>query len=224
MIDNRARRLLFIEAALVLVLVYFITLGATHFLDRWRIDKLDGLLYEYNLRHQSFIAANTFYEVIGKADCNFSKSYIMEEYDSIKELGINLATFKDRILEPSLEKHDLKKRAFLIAQTENLNKIQVHNRLCDNKIFPVFYFVDGDITGFNQQSLLLQQFALNNQDEVVIYTIDLNYYDEPAIRFLINMHNASRHNKVVFGSISNKEGGALNIGELSTELERLRDG
>ena len=222
MIKKKDRRLLFIEAGMFLIIVYLLILGITLLLDTWRIKELDNQIAEYTIKHQAFLAANSFYDVMGKQDCDFSKKYIFEEYDDIKELSINVASFKNRILTRNEPQHDLKKREFLIAQAENLNKIKKHNDLCEKKIFPIFYFVDGDVTGFNQQSLLLQQFAMNHKDEIIIYTLDINYKDEPIIKLLLDLHDVTNHNTVIFGELNNINGGSIGLGMLNRELERLR--
>lgn len=222
MIRKKDRRVLFVEAGIVILIVYLLVLGMTYVLDTWRMKELDDQLRTHSLKHESFLASNSFFELMGVTDCNFSAEYILEEYEDIKELSVNIASFKNRILSFNEEKHDLKKREFLIAQTENFNKLKTHNTYCDNKIFPILYFIDGDITGFNQQSLVLQQFVTSHKDEVILYNIDINYYEEPVVKFLLDIHGVKNHNTVVFGNSSNIEGGSMGRGRLMEELERLR--
>lgn len=222
MIKKKERRLLFLEAGIFLIIIYLLILGLTLVLDTFRIKELDNQINTYTLKHEAFIAANSFYEVVGQQDCNFSKTYILDEYDELKELSINIASFKNRILRVNEKLHDLKKRDYIIAQAENLNKLKRHNKICPNRIFPIFYFVDGDVIGFNQQSLILQQFAINNKDDIIIYTIDINYKEEPAIKFLIDMYDVKNHNTVVFGELNNIGGGLIDLAPLQRELERQR--
>ncbi len=220
MIKKKARRLLFLEAAIFILIVYILILGTTLILDELRIKELDTQISKQGMKHEAFLASNTFYEAMGKTNCEFSHKHIMDEYDDIKELSMNIASFKNRILPRNEKYHDLKKREYIIAQTENLNKIKKHNELCEKKIRPIFYFIDGDIIGFNQQALILQQFAMNHRDEIIIYTLDINYDDEPTIKALIETHNVTRHNTIIFGELNNLEGGQINIGTLTQELNR----
>lgn len=213
---------MFLEAGIFLLIIYLLIIGITFVLDTWRINELDKQINTYTLKHESFLATNSFYEVMRKKDCNFSKTYIFNEYADIRELSINIASFKNRILSTNEKLHDIKKRDFIIAQAENLNKIQKHNDVCENKIYPLFYFVDGDVIGFNQQSLILQQFAMNHKEDIIIYTLDINYDEEPVIKFLLDIHKVKYHNTVVFGELKNIDGGAIELGELERELIRQR--
>jgi len=222
MISNKDRKLIFIEAGIVIILVYLFIMGLTYVLDEFRIKELDKQVQIYTLKHESFLAMNSFYDAEGKTNCEFSKKYIFQEYEEIKELSTDLSSFKNRILSSSESKHNIKKRQFLMAQAENFNKISLHNELCENKIYPIFYFIDGDLTGFNQQALLLQQFSLSHKNEIIIHILDINYKDEIIIKLLLNLYQIENHNTVIFGNLSNKEGNPIGIYQLNEELTRLR--
>ncbi len=222
MLSKKARRLLFLETAMTVLIIYLLIIGITFIIDIWRINELDRQIQNQSIGHESFLASQSFYESVGITDCNFSKKLILDEYEEMKELSTNLASFKNRILKIHEKNHDLKKREFLIAQAENFNKVKTHNDRCDEKIYPLLYFVDGDVIGFNQQALILQQFTINNKNELIIYTLDINFDEEPVVQILLNQHNITKHNTIIFGNISNTEGGSLGLGRLTAELERMR--
>ena len=222
MIRKKARRLLFVEAAIFILIVYILVISITLILDEIRINELDAQIKKQGIKHEAFLASNIFYEAMGKTNCEFSHKYIFDEYDDIKELSINIASYKNRILTRNEKYHDLKKREYIIAQVENLNKINKHNDVCEKKIRPIFYFIDGDIIGFNQQALILQQFGMNHQEEIIIYTLDINYDDEPIIKALLELYNVTNHNTIIFGELNNVAGGQIGIGALTQELNRQR--
>ena len=222
MISKKARRLLFVEAAIIITIIYITIIGITAILDNYRINELDNQIQTYNLAHESFVASKKFYDSLGITNCEFSKKHIFNEYEEIRELSISVASYKNRILKMNEELHNLKKREYLIAQAENYNKVNTHNQICTQKIHPILFFIDGDEIGFNQQALILQQFALENEDKVIIYTLDMNFNDEPIIRHLIKQNNVERHNTLIFGNLNNTQGGNIGFGRLNAELERLR--
>ncbi|MFT4312166.1 MAG: hypothetical protein ACMXYF_02960 [Candidatus Woesearchaeota archaeon] len=222
MISQTNRKLLFFQAGIVVLIVYLLTFGLTLFLDSWRVTELEQQTQIQNLKHESFLATNAFYQRVGRTDCAFSKEYILEEYEDNKLIAVDLTSFRQRMLTFNLEKHDLKRREYLIAQLENLNKLYEHNRLCEQQLKPLFFFLDGDITGFNPQALHVQQFALNYRNEVIVYTIDLNFRNEPMVHFLLENYNITQHNSIVFGNLTHHGQGTLGPGRLTQELERMR--
>jgi hypothetical protein len=222
MISKKARRLLFIETTIILILIYLAIIGITAILDTYRIQELDNQIQTQNIAHESFIASKKFYDSLGITDCEFSKKHIFEEFEEIKDLSINIASFKNRILKMNEKQHELKKREYIIAQAENYNKVNIHNTICKNKIHPILFFIDGDDIGFNQQALILQQFSLENQDEIIIYTLDINFREEPIIRYLMELNEVERHNTIIFGELNNTQGGNIGFGRLNSELEQMR--
>ena len=221
MLDKRTRTLIFLEAAMIVTIVFILSIALTHYLDNWRMQDLDKQIAHHELHHNSFLVANSFFETIGIEDCEFSQKMILNEYEVIKELGEDVNLYKLRILKRNEEIHDLRKREYLIIQVENLNKVFKHNERCEEKIYPLLYFLDGEITGFDAQGLLLQQFEVSN-DDVLLYNIDINYRQEISIDLLMKEYNVTRHGIVQFGNLSNHEGGSVNVVQLLNELERLR--
>ncbi|MFP4567630.1 MAG: hypothetical protein ACLFN8_01670 [Candidatus Woesearchaeota archaeon] len=223
MLTKKSRKLIFVETTILILIIYAIIMSTTYIMDIWRINSLDLKIQTQNIRYESYAASKSFYHSMGLENCEFSRELITEDYKKLRELGIDINSYKNRMLKINEKNHEIKKREYLIAQAENLNKLQIHNENCEQKIYFVLYFIDGEITGFNEQALILQQFLLNHKDEIITYTIDINFKEEFIVNALMTRYNITKHNTIILGNYSNSEEGQTSLAKLTSEFNKMRN-
>ncbi len=223
MIGQKERKYIFLEAAMVVMIVYLLTLFATNVLDQQRMISLDEQLNEQKIRHEAFLSSSSFFEALGLLDCEASKQIILDEFEVIDDWSKDLNIYGINMLNRNLFNHEIRKKEYALIQSENLNKALTRNSICEeDSLFYILYFIDGDIFGFNPTHLILQQFQRTNQDQVLLYTFDINFYDDPTVNFLMEKYNVTGHGEVYFGNLSSKTS-SISPGKLKTELSRLKN-
>jgi len=182
MLSTKRRNLIFIEAAILTIIIYLLALILNGYLDTQRIETLDYEFINSSTIAYNLKVFNAFNKNINNSNCLIKKKLIFNSFKSIKKVGKDLSNYGKLFLSENEKISKLKQRQYFLNELDLYLEINEFNILCqDNKIMPIIYFFNSNNLDLDKQSLNLEQFYLNHINDTMIFSFDINYIDEPIL-------------------------------------------
>ena len=182
MLSTKRRNLIFIEAAILTIIIYLLALILNGYLDTQRIETLDYEFINSSTIAYNLKVFNAFNINIDNSNCLIKKKLIFNSFKSIKKVGKDLSNYGKLFLSENEKISKLKQRQYFLNELDLYLEINEFNILCqDNKIMPIIYFFNSNNLDLDKQSLNLEQFYLNHINDTMIFSFDINYIDEPIL-------------------------------------------
>jgi hypothetical protein len=201
MISKKRRNLIFLEAFLLTFLIYLLSFVATDFLDDKREEELKLQIAESEVIFDSAFTSSFFFEFLLDESCNSSKTAILDQYVELKSVGKGFQSYSGLFLEMNEKSLKSKQRNYYLNQILLYNYVEIYNNRCEEEVTPVIYFFDGS-QDFDRQSLVLEQFALNNKNETIILSFDYDFEDENLLNKLKEKYEVNKPSYLVIGNIT----------------------
>lgn len=190
MLSKKKTKLLFVEAFILTLLVYLIAIISNGLLDNQRIETLDFEILNTSNAIYSLDVSNNFVENFNITNCSVQKSNIFTNYKGIKKLGKDLSSYGPLFLEENSAETKIKEREYFLQQIKIFNLVNSYNQVCLNDtIFPVIFYYNSLSNTLDKQSLILEQFYLNHENQTIVFSFDINFENEAIITEVKDIFN-----------------------------------
>lgn len=223
--SKKRRNFIFLEAAILTLIVYILALLMNAYLDVHRIEDLDSQLKKSEPFFSPSNPSNQFFSLVLDRNCSYAKDFIYDRYIEVKNVGTNLENYGKLISKRNKNFSEVKQRQYYLDQLALYNLAKKYNKKCGRKeIIPVIYFFDGKSTSLNKQGFIMEQFYLNHKNSTMILPFDINFDKEPVINQIKNEYNIKNAPFVIMGNKTTRDFGSevVSLGEISLEFLRQR--
>ncbi len=228
MLSKRRRNLIFIEAGILTLIIYFFALILNGYLDNQRVEVLSTEFANMQLTTEGNLVEDRFYETFNLSyDCEIKKRNIFDKQKTIKQIGTDLSNFGQLFLEKNKEVSLNKQREYFLEEIELYLQVQDYNKICEEDIIvPVIYFFNSLNTQLDKQSLILEQYSLNHKNETIIFAFDINYENEPLLIKIKNKYEATYSPFVIIGNKTTRtlqnNNGIVDLNTITIEYKKIR--
>lgn len=224
MLSKRRRNLVFLEAGILTLCVYFIALLINYSLDDLRINTLEKGLQESSLQSESSKLFQFYLDSQEIFSCDVMKKNIALEARELKNFANDLNNFGFLFSEKNEDVAKIKQREYYISQTELYFEILNYNDVCEDRIIPGLYFFDAFDVTFDRQAVAVESMVLNSQNNSVFFTYDINFEQEPIVEALMDKYEVTFYPFVVLGNMTHHEFGRdlITVERLTAEFKRQR--
>lgn len=213
--DLKRRNLIFLEAGFLTILVFFSAVIANEFLDERRAQSIDNKLFEASIEQDSFIALEVFQETFNSSSCELRKGKIFEHFAELKKVGTDVSNFGKLFLKSNENLSKLKQREYFLSQLDLYLYTIGYNQVCEEDVFPIIYFFNGLSTELDKQSIILEQFSINNKNETIIVSFDYFYDGEIVLEMFKNKYNITTTPFVILNNLTSTQLSKNNEGIIS---------
>ncbi len=204
MLSKRRRNLIFVEALVLTIFIYLFAVIINGYFDDSREETLNKVFYSSELKMETYYALNDFL-FLNNMSCETGKNLLFDREESLKSVGTDLTNYGKLFLDINLNKSLIKERKYYLDELELFSLANEYNELCDDKIFIVLYFFNGFSTSLDKQSLILDQFSLNNENKSMIFSFDINYEREALVNIIKNKYNVNFVPFIIIGNKTTRE-------------------
>lgn len=227
MLSKRRRTLIFIEAAILTIAIYLFSIVANGYLDELRVNTLNEKILEKSLEEDSYLIGSYFYNSFDVNSCDFRKNKIFSSFEELKELGTDLTNYGSLFLDSNEGLSKLKQRKYFQDQLELYEQVLDYNFDCENELFPIVYFYNGLSTSLDKQSIILDQFSLNNKNKTVIFSFDYFFENEPNLEILKKTYLVSNPPFIIFNQNKTSNSlkgsdGLVSLNSIAIEYKKFR--
>lgn len=227
MISKKRRYLLFLEAAIITLLVYSSAILVNDHLDEMRTDSLNYEFANSTLAFQGMLTSSDFLSAFNQSNsCEVEKDYIFRLFPQLKDIGTDLSNFGKLYLRQNENFSLTKQREYFLQQLSLYRTVLEHNKNCEDNIVPVLYFFDSTDPSLDKQSLILEQFSLNHRNKTIVFSFDINYNKEPLLEYLKDKYNVSSAPFIVIGNKTTRDlknnNGLVSLNTVTLEYKRIR--
>jgi hypothetical protein len=191
MLSKKRRTLVFFEAGILTLIVYLFSIMANSYLDTERFLDINQKLLAGSIDSDTLYSQNQFYSTFEISNCNTRKEQIYSQFKNLKKLGTDITNYGQLYLEKNKETSDLKKRTYFLDQLKLYGEILQYNYYCEDKIMPIIYFYNGLSSQIDKQSIILEQFSINNKNKTIILSFDIFSENEPILNNIKSIFNIS---------------------------------
>ncbi len=225
MFSKKEVKLLLLESLLIVIALYTLIFLATDWLDQERITDLESKLYESSLKQESRNVMDNYFQTLGDDNCRVMKESIQEEYEFVKDFQTDVTRYVMTGLGRNEPYYSIKKREYTLNQLNLLVKTNRYNEVCEETIYPVIYFTEGEDTGIDTQGLILEQFY-EDTDDIIILIFDNNYEDEELLNELRKFYSVDRAPFIIFNNKTTREftnNEVVNLRTLKEEYNKVKE-
>jgi hypothetical protein len=124
-------------------------------------------------------------------------------YQILKNIGNDLSNYGQLFSKSNINLSYNIQREYFINQISLYRYVHNYNLKCQNdKIIPILYFFDSLSTQLDTQSLILEQFAIDNKNKTIIFSFDINYNKEPMLNMIKNKYNINSAPYIIIGNFT----------------------
>lgn len=227
MISKKRRNLIFLEAAILSIIIYLFALILNGYLDEKRVEKLDYDLLNASLEFDNMIVSQIFYEKFNSSNCTKQRNFINDNFKDLKLIGNDLNNFGQLFLEKNKDLPLIKQRDYFLKQLSLYGFWYNYNKVCGNEtIVPIIYFFNSKTVKLDKQALILEQFSRNHENKSIIFSFDINYKDEPLLETIKQNYNVTFSPFIIIGNKTTRnlhnQDLIVDINTLTVEYKRLR--
>lgn len=230
MLTKKRRNLIFLEAGILTLLVYIFALFFNFYLDDLRINDIEDKISKSEIFLDPFSSGDYFFNLILSEDCENSRLFLNERHSEIKSVGISLRDYGGLFSEINFNQRENIERKYYLDQLQMYEWVDRYNSACINEskkpIVPVIYFFDGLSSDFDRQSILLEQYSFNQENETIIFSFDYYFNSEPILDMIKNEYQVSSPPFVIIGNKTTRNLGdnnnIISINALTVEFMRIR--
>lgn len=227
MISKKRRNIIFLEAAILTFVIYLFALILNGYLDDKRVEQLDYEMINASIEFDNMIIAQNFYEKFNSTNCDKQKDFINNNFKNLKLIGSDLNNFGQLFLEKNNELSLIKQREYFLKELSLYGFMYNYNQMCENEtIVPLIYFFNSKNTNLDKQSLILEQFSRNYENETIIFSFDINYNDEPLLNLIKNKYNITFSPFIIIGNKTtrnlNNQNLIVDLNAITIEYKKIR--
>lgn len=190
MLSKKERNLLFLEALIITIIIYFFALFLNGYLDEKRIESLNDKMTDTTLNFQVVDVMENF-KTNESNNCELQKKYLFQNFKDIKKVGTDINNYGQLFLSENENISLNKQREYFLKQLTLYRTTLEYNKECKDKIVPVIYFYNSKSVSLDKQSLILEEFSLNHINQTIILSFDINYINEPILQMIKNKYNVT---------------------------------
>lgn len=227
MLSKKRRNILFIEAGILTLIVYFSALFLNGYLDHYRFIELENKIDEININSEASIILSDFHYSFSTNNCSLRKNYILNEFIKLKLFGKDLTNYGQLFLKSNENFSLNKQREYFLEEINLLNEVLKYNNKCnEDKLFYILYFFNSKKTNLDKQSIILEQFSLNNKNKSIIFSFDISYKDEPILEDIKKNYNVTYSPFIIIENktsrLMHKTNGIVDLNSISVEFKKFR--
>lgn len=227
MLSKKRRNILFIEAGILTLIVYFSALFLNGYLDNYRFIELENKIDEININSEASIILSDFHNSFSTNNCSLRKNYILNEFIKLKLFGRDLTNYGQLFLKSNENFSLNKQREYFLEEINLLNEVLKYNNKCnEDKLFYILYFFNSKKTNLDKQSIILEQFSLNNKNKSIIFSFDISYKDEPILEDIKKNYNVTYSPFIIIENktsrFMHKTNGIVDLNSISVEFKKFR--
>lgn len=208
MISRERRTVIFIEAGILVLIVYFFSVFLNGFLDEMRLDDFDSKLRDVKVDYESMVVSDFFFDVFSEGTCSDRKRTIFNSLDALEEMGEGLESYGGLFLDSNSQMSEIRMREFFLRELVLYEDVLRYNENCgEDVIVPVLYFFNGRSDVFDKQAVVLDQFVSEYENKSVVFSFDFFYEDEPLLYFLKDYYSIDFLPFFVFGNFTSRDFG-----------------
>ncbi len=209
MLSRKRRNLIFIEALILTLTVYSLAIIVNQSLDNHRVIDFDYNIQNTQMHFKGLIMSEQFQKEFNITNCTYLKKHMFNNYQFLKNIGTDLSNYGQLFSKSNINLSYNRQREYFLDQLSLYIYVHNYNIKCENdEIIPILYFFDSLSTQLDTQSLLLEQFAIDNKNKTIIFSFDINYNREPMLNMIKNKYNINSAPYIVIGNFTTD-----NIGE-----------
>lgn len=178
---------IFLISFLLTVFIFIFGFFLSYGLDVLRIDELDRAINNYKLSSESYITQREFINTFGGDKCSIIKSRIQELKEEIVTVGEDLSKYGEKTLFRKKD-FDYLKRKYFLLEFRFYNLIKELDD-CDDEYIPVMFFYKKDDDLSTRQGYILDELGKYYKTEVVVFSFDFDYGDEPILNLFKKKYN-----------------------------------
>ncbi|MBW2977466.1 hypothetical protein KY331_01355 [Candidatus Woesearchaeota archaeon] len=180
----------FLISIFLTVFIFSIGFFFSYGLDILRINELDRVINDYHLSSEAYLAQRDFINTFGGDKCTIITSKVQELKEEISTVGSDLSKYGEKTIFKKRDFDYLKRKYFLLElKFYSLLKELEH---CDDRYIPIMFFYKKDDDLSIRQGYVLDELNKYFKTEVVVFSFDVDYEDEPLLNFLKKKYNISK--------------------------------
>lgn len=226
MLTPKRRNIIFVEAAILTIAIYFFAIIFNGYLDTQRIEDLDYNLANSSVSLYNIEVSESFFENFkDDSNCKDRKKFIFDSFGNLKTIGKDLTNYGKLFLKSNIEHSKLRQREYFLRELLLYKKVLDYNEDCsEDKIVPVIYFFDSLSTELDKQSLILEQYYMNHENKTIVFSFDINFENEPILEEIKDSYDITSYPFIIIGNKTTRDlennNGVVGLNTISIEYLR----
>lgn len=184
---TKVRKLIY-EVISISIVVLLLTLLVSNYFDSKRIQQTKENLRETEIQTAADLAEIQFIDLFDKKPCEIEKRQILSNQEELLNLSSDTNRYRQRILSKNIPFIAISAKEQSLQQISLMLKAIDYNQRCDSSFDIMTYYYNGLDESFDTSALTTRQYQKSNSNSTLLFTIDIQYADNPMIEFLISNH------------------------------------
>lgn len=208
MLSRRRRNLIFIETLILTLIVYSLAITVNENLDSQRVKDFDYNMQDTQINFKGLMLSEQFQKEFNITNCTYLKKHMYNNYQYLKNNGNDLSNYGQLFSKSNMNLSYNRQREYFLDQLSLYRYLYNYNYRCsEDEIIPILYFFDSLSTKLDTQSLILEQFAIDNRNKTIIFSFDINYNKEPILNMIKTKYNINKAPYIIIGNFTTDNAG-----------------
>lgn len=190
MTEKKWQKHVFLTSLILTIIVFSLSILISYGMDFWRVDEVIKSINNHKLDTDSYIVEKEFMETFGRDKCGPMSSRMYDLKQEAEEVGKDLSKYGQKSL---FKKNDFDylKRKYFLLELKTYVLVNELNKNCNNQYVPLlfFYKIDDDLS--ERQGYILSDLAEAHKKEVITFSFDKDYEDEPLLKLFLLKYNVT---------------------------------
>lgn len=182
---------IFLKSLLLTIAVFVIGVLLNYSFDLVRLDTIIDGVAENELDSSAYVIEREFAEVFGGGVCGVMDARIAKLKGELQDVSRDLGSYSKFSWLKKKDFDYLKHKLFLL-ELKFFSVISHLNNECGKKYIPILYFYRIDDEESERQGFILESVSKEFEKEVVVFSFDKDYEDEPLVSFLVDFFNITQ--------------------------------
>jgi len=186
---------IFLISIFLTIFIFSIGFFFSYGLDILRINELNKVINEYHLSSEAYLTQRDFINIFGGDKCTIISSKIRELKEEISRVGNDLSKYGEKTLFKKRDFDYLKRKYFLLEL--KFYSLLKELKDCDDRYVPIIFFYKKDDDLSTRQGYILDEISEYFKTDVIVFSFDTDYEDEPLLIFLKKKYNISKSPTII---------------------------
>ncbi len=212
------KKTILFRSLLLTILIFAAGILINHIFDAFRISIIEDVMIAHEIDSEAYRVETFFTETFGGEQCEIMVSRIADLKNEIRKVGEDLNSYS-RFSFFRRTDYDYLKRKYFLLELRFLALIERLNKECDKPYLPIIFFYEIDQDESERQGFILQDLSKDNDQQLVVLTLDKDYKDEPLVNLLAENYNVtSAPTLIVDGKVQT---GLVYTGVLNATIQKF---
>lgn len=186
----------FLISLILTILVFSLGLLISYGMDFIRIDKILIEMNNHKLATNAYLIEKEFIDTFGGNKCQLLTSKIYDLKKEAETVGSDLSKYGEKSFFKKRD-FDYLKRKYFLLELKLYALIHELNAHCAHKYIPIlfFYKIDHDLS--ERQGYVLSDLAEAHKKEIIVFSFDKDYEDEPLLKLFLLKYNITKAPTVI---------------------------